>query len=229
MNVDIDIDEKLTQESTREYVYRILKNNIMNLKIMPGTALTELEVANILNTSKTPVREAFMHLSQDHLLDILPQKGTHVSLINMNNVEEAKFMRQNLERAVIIEACTLFPDEKLFELQSNITLQELCIRENKTQKFFELDEIFHSTIFSGCKKDRIWAMIQQISTHYNRVRMLEAERGYDLLSLLRQHKDLLHAIIEKDVKLGERTLDVHLDKVYVDIEHLKKNFREFFK
>lgn len=227
--MNIDIVERLSQESTREYAYRILKNNIMNLIIMPGTALSEQEVANILSISRTPVREAFMHLSQDYLLDILPQKGTYVSLIDLNNMEEAKFMRQNLEKAVVKLACSFFPDEKLFELQSNISLQELCIQENKTQKFFELDGIFHGIIFSGCKKDRIWTMIQQISTHYNRVRMLEAAHGYDLLSLLQQHKDLLRAVIEKNIEFGERTIDIHLNKVYIDVEHLKGKFGDLFK
>ena len=227
--MNIDIVARLPQESTRQYVYRILKNNIMNLIIIPGTALSEQEIANRLSISRTPVREAFMHLAQEHLLDILPQKATYVSLIDLRNMEEAKFMREHLEKAVIKLACISFPDEKLFELQSNISLQELCIRENKSQKFFEFDGLFHGTIFSGCKKDRIWTMIQQISTHYNRVRMLEAAQGYDLPSLLQQHKDLLRAILEKDVELGEGTIDIHLNKVYVDVEQLKKKFSNFFK
>ncbi len=170
--MDISIIDKTSQESTRDYVYRFLKLNIMELRILPGSALSEKDISQTLGVSRTPVREAFIQLSQEYLLDILPQKGTYVSLIDIENVKESKFLRETVETAVIAIACMEFPSEKFFELQSNIVLQELCLNEKNYLKFYELDEALHKIIFVGCKKARIWSMIQQMNTHYNRVRML---------------------------------------------------------
>ncbi|MEN6621396.1 MAG: GntR family transcriptional regulator, partial [Smithella sp.] len=168
---------RLPQESTREYVYRFLKENIMSLKLPPGSTLSEKDISNLLNVSRTPVREAFIQLSQEYLLDILPQKGTYVSLIDLENVEESRFLRETVEMAVIEIACREFPQEQLFELQSYLTLQELCIQEKNNLRFFAIDEALHGAIFSGCHKARIWSMIQQMNTHYNRVRMLNIAGG----------------------------------------------------
>jgi DNA-binding GntR family transcriptional regulator len=227
--VEVSIIERGSQESTREYVYRFLKFNIMELKLIPGSALSEKDIAQLLGVSRTPVREAFIQLSQEYLLDILPQKGTYVSLIDIENVEESKFLRETIEKAVIAMACVEFPSDKLFELQSNIVLQELCIKEKNYLKFYELDEELHRTIFVGCKKARIWSMIQQMNTHYNRVRILNIGGGYDVPPVLKQHKELVLAIKEKDVELGIRTIDLHLNKVKFDIQDLCRDYAQYFK
>lgn len=227
--MDVYRVERLPQESTREYVYRFLKINIMNLKLLPGSALSEKEIAVLLNVSRTPVREAFIQLSQEYLLDIMPQKGTYVSLIEVENVEEARFLRETLEKAVIALACTDFPREKLFELQSYVTLQELCLQEKNYVKFYELDESLHSAIFAGCRKGRVWSVIQQMNTHYNRVRLLNVTSGHDLILLLQQHQDLVRAIREKDVVLGSRTIELHLNKVKIDIKELMSDYSHYFK
>lgn len=227
--MDISIIEKTPQESTREYVYRFLKFNIMELKLIPGSALSEKDIAQLLGVSRTPVREAFIQLSQEYLLDILPQKGTYVSLIDIENVKESKFLRETVEKAVIALACTEFPSDKIFDLQSNIALQELCIEEKNYLKFYELDEELHRTIFAGCKKARTWSMIQQMNTHYNRVRMLNMAGGYSVLPVLKQHQDLVQGIKEKNLALGLKTIDLHLNKVSFDIQDLYRDHADYFK
>jgi DNA-binding GntR family transcriptional regulator len=219
-----------SQESTREYVYRSLKSYIMDFTLPPGTGLSEKEMAVLLNVSRTPVREAFIQLSQERLLDILPQKGTYVSLIDLDDLEEARFLRETLEVAVMKIACRHFPEDRLFELQSHLTIQELCFTEKKFDKFFELDEDIHRVIFEGCNKTRIWAMMQQMHGNYNRVRRLSvAEGGYDLLTILEQHTTLLQAIRERDEELGISTLHQHLNKVLFDINDLLRDYKHFFK
>lgn len=227
--MEVSIIERNPRESTREYVYRFLKFNIMELKLIPGSALSEKDIAQLLNVSRTPVREAFIQLSQEYLLDILPQKGTYVSLIDIENVEESKFLRETVEKAVMAMACVDFPSDKLFELQSNIALQELCFKEKNYLRFYELDEEMHKIIFVGCRKARIWSMIQQMNTHYNRVRILNIAGGYDALPVLNQHKEILLAIKEKDGELGMKTIDLHLNKVKFDIEDLRRDYKEYFK
>jgi len=227
--MEFTVIEKNSQESTRDYVYRFLKFNIMQLKIAPGSALSEKDISQLLGVSRTPVREAFIQLSQEYLLDILPQKGTYVSLIDIENVKESKFLRETVEKAVIAIACLEFPTESFFELQSNMALQELCLKEKNYLKFYELDEALHKTIFIGCKKTRIWSMIQQMNTHYNRVRILNIAGGYDALPIIHQHQQLVSAIREKNVTLGMQTIGQHLDKMKFDIEDLRRDYTHYFK
>jgi GntR family transcriptional regulator, rspAB operon transcriptional repressor len=99
-------------------------------------------------------------LNQDSVVDILPQKGTYVSLIDPEHAAETKFLRECVEKEVIKQACLSFPKEENFKLQANLALQELCITERNYVRWFELDEDMHGTIFAGCKKAHIWSVIQ---------------------------------------------------------------------
>ena len=227
--MDLQMLKRSPHESTRNYVYQIMKQNIMALQLPPGTALSEQEIATALSVSRTPVREAFIRLSQENLLDIIAQRGTYVSLLDLDSVQESKFLRETLEKSVIRLACTHFPSDKLFDLQSYLSVQELCLQENNYLKFYELDEKLHRTIFDGCKKARIWELIQQLGSHYNRVRLLNLARGHDLGQLLEQHKNIVLAIQSRDAALGSRTINQHLNKVRVDIVDLLQDYGSYFK
>ncbi len=223
------IIEQNPQESIREYVYRFLKLNIINLNLPPGQSISEQDVAGQLNVSRTPVREAFIKLAQENLLDIIPQKGTYVSLIDTEQVEESKFARETLEKEIVKQACTGFPAEKLFQLQSSLALQKLCIQEKDYHRFFQQDEAMHGIIFKGCNKGRTWNMLQSMNAHYNRVRILNLkDREFEWDQLIAQHQDLVRAISEQDIDLGKKTIDLHLNKVVVDLEHLRKEHSDYF-
>ena len=219
---------KSSREYAREYAYRVLKEKILNFSLPPGTALTEQDIADLLQISRTPVREAFLQLSKEGMLDIIPQKGSYVSLIDLKSVEDAKFLRETLETAVIKLACTDFATEDLFELQSNLVLQELCLNEKNYPKFFDLNEAFHKTIFTGCHKESLWALMQQMQAHYSRVRFLNQSR-FNLDAVLEQHKDLVRAIQQKNVEKGVATIILHLNEVTVDIKHLLADYKDYFK
>ncbi|HWR09500.1 GntR family transcriptional regulator [Sporomusa sp.] len=223
------IIEQKPQESIREYVYRFLRMNIIDLNLPPGQNISEQDVATQLSVSRTPVREAFIKLAQENLLDIIPQKGTYVSLIDIDQVEESKFARETLEKEVIQQACIDFPSEDLFQLQSCLALQELCISEKNYHQFFELDETMHGLIFKGCKKSRTWNMLHLMNAHYNRVRILNLKvKEFEWEQLLKQHRALVDAIRDHDVDLGKKTIDLHLNKVVVDLEHLRNEQGHYF-
>ena len=82
--VNLILYEKKEEESKKEYAYRILKENIMSLELKPGELLSEVELSEKLNISRTPIREVIMRLKNEHLIEVKPQSGTYVSLIDLN-------------------------------------------------------------------------------------------------------------------------------------------------
>lgn len=217
-------------ESVSEYVYRTLKYNIIDMHLSPGQNISEKEMAEVLHVSRTPVREAFIKLSQEELLDIYPQKGTYISLIDLNHVEESRFMRFTLERAVINLACEIeFPAEILFEMQLNLNTQELCVGENIQNKLFELDEEFHRLIFAGCNKKRIRTMIEQMSAHFNRVRILNLASQQYWKLVVSEHRQIFEAIKYKKPIQARRVTEEHLTRVIYDQAELKIKYPDYFK
>ena len=115
------------RETGRDYAMRTLRENIIQLELAPGSMVSENELAGELGLSRTPVREALMELSKVRLVEVYPQRGSAVSLIDYEMVEEACFMRRVLECAVVKEACKMIAPEDKVELEDNVALQERCL------------------------------------------------------------------------------------------------------
>lgn len=214
--------------STRDFVYETLKNRITELELKPGQKISEQEIASELNVSRTPVREAFLKLSQEDLLGIYPQIGTIVSLIDLDLVEEARFIRENMEKAVVKEACQIFEQEQLFKLESNITMQELCLKNESYHQLLELDDQFHRLLFEGCNKLRTWKMIRQMNSHFDRLRVLRLESNLEWDMLVSQHKSIFQFIKEKKENDAEKLIGMHLNLVNFEKKELKKTYPDYF-
>ena len=78
----IEVTPKASGENMKEYSYRLVKNSIMSLQLQPGQSLSEVELAELLNTSRTPIREVLTKLKEENLIEVYPQIGTYVSKIN---------------------------------------------------------------------------------------------------------------------------------------------------
>jgi DNA-binding GntR family transcriptional regulator len=224
--------QKLNGETGKEYAYRVLKESIMSLELEPGQYLSETELANKLGISRTPIREVLMKLKEEHLIDVKPQIGTYVSLIDDNLINEAFFMRFVLEKEVLKLACSDLPEKSLFELDRNLASQKFVYgKENHEIDFHHLDNEFHEIIFSGVKLEEVWKGILKISTHYNRVRLL-SELNNPNSSVIEQHEEIYNIIKNRDFSRIDSVLTEHLKKPKILCEYFfnkDSQYRDYFK
>lgn len=214
--------------STRDYAYQTIKEQIINLELKPGTKISEKEIAEKLQVSRTPVREAFQKLAQEELIGIYPQSGTVVSKIDLGHVEEARFVRENIERAIVRTACSDFGDEQLFGLETNIAMQELCLGKGTHQRLFDLDEEFHKRLYEGCNKIRVWKMIHQMNSHFDRLRVLRLVSNTDWNNVVSQHREIFQSIVERDMDKAEELMANHLKLVNFEKDELKVRYPDYF-
>ncbi|MDQ0719737.1 MULTISPECIES: GntR family transcriptional regulator [unclassified Paenibacillus] len=214
--------------STRAYSYNLLKERILHLELKPGTKISEKEIADELQVSRTPVREAFMKLAEEELLDIIPQSGTIVSHINLEHVEEGRFMREKMEKEIVTLACVSFPEEFRFRLETNIAMQEVCIGKNNFYRLFELDEEFHQILFQGTGKLRTWKMLQQLNIPFNRLRLLRLAEDSNLEVIISQHKEIYRLITERQTDQAVQVMEAHLRLVVIEQESIKAKYPHYF-
>lgn len=208
-------------ENNKTYSYRILRDAIMYLELKPGQALSEVELAEALNISRTPIREVLTQLKEEHLIEVIPQVGTYVTKINPQLIEEAAFMRFILEKEVLRLACSSFPESHLQRLKQNLTFQDMLRdTQGKEREFHKLDNEFHGIIFHGLKNEHIWNSIHRLSTHYNRVRLL-SEFKYGFNKAIDEHHKIVEIIENKQVDQVEQI-------VYKHILEPKKNWHLLF-
>lgn len=212
-----------------DYVYEIIKRNIINLNLFPGNRVSEQEVSNILKVSRTPVREAFIKLGKEGLIYALPQRGTYISYIDLGIVEDARFIRESLEKSVLKIATEKFPEDLLQVLAENINTQKKLIEQRLFFEFLEMDEEFHKTIFIGCNKERTWSFIEQINSEYKRVRMLTFIADINWKDVIEQHKQILESIKNNNEQAGQEVISNHIKKLIFEQVELKEKYPQYFK
>ncbi|RQW21562.1 GntR family transcriptional regulator [Bacillus sp. C1-1] len=223
MRIDLEV-----KGSTRDFAYHYLKERIIDWDLKPGTKISEKEVAEEISVSRTPVREAFLQLAQEELLIIIPQKGTIVSKVDLDLVEEGRFVREQIEKAIVREVCTTIDDSQLFKLESNLMMQELCLKKGSHNQFFQLDEAFHELLFEVCNKKRTWNHIRKMNSHFDRLRMLRLVKIHDFKVILGQHKDIYQCIVEQKPDQAEVIMEKHMKLVFIESKELKMKNPEYF-
>ncbi|MCQ2582418.1 MAG: GntR family transcriptional regulator [Treponema sp.] len=219
--------EKEKNESNREYALRILRNNIINLELKPGTMISEQDVADELNISRTPVHEALQELSNTKIIEILPQRGSLVSLIDMSLVDEAVFLRATIESAITEEACLKATDEDITALEENINLQEFYHSKNNLDKFMELDNAFHEIMYKIANKMQCHYMVRTMNIHYDRFRELRLHAS-DPSTIIEEHKSILTVFKQRDSETVKGLILKHLNRLYVDEQDIRKKYPDFF-
>ncbi len=219
---------KNSRETARDYALRVLKENILSLELKPGTAISENELSAELKISRTPVREAIIELAKAYLIEIYPQRGSFISLIDPKMVEEARFLRKITDMAVIETACDEIDEEGIKMLEDNVSLQEYYLSKGMTDKIFELDNQFHKDIYVVAKKDIIYEIHSTLMIHFDRVRNLSVVTVKDF-KVVGDHRKMLEAIKAKDKKTAAELVDKHLSRYQIDEKEIRSQKPEYFK
>lgn len=225
--IELTITPMEPRENVRAYVYRLLYHNIMSVRLTPGTAVSEQEVSSYLDISRTPVREAFIHLSQDGLVEILPQRGTFISKIDTALIEENRFMRLTLERAVIRLACQ--DHMYLRQLDQSLQDQKDAMDAGDSARFMTLDNEMHGIIFAGCGKPHVWQTLMQANLDYLRSRALSVLNKEEMGIVYAKHQSLVNHIRQHETDQAEADINEHIDRILIDLAALRAAHPDFFK
>ena len=143
------IEARQAGETAKEYAYRIIKENIITLELEPGSTLNDMEISQMIGISRTPVREAIIKLKEESdIIEIFPQRGMRIALIDTDIVQEVRFLRLTLEKAMVELACDMAQEADFVWLEENLTLQEFYLKNNLIQKLLELDNALHRKLFT---------------------------------------------------------------------------------
>jgi DNA-binding GntR family transcriptional regulator len=223
----MEVSKRAIKENAREYALRQIRENIINLNLKPGAAVSENELAKELGMSRTPVREALQELQKLNLIEVYPQRGSIISCIDFDIVEETVFLRRVLEKAIVEELCDTITEEKLMILEQNIKLQEFYIDNRSTQKVMELDNEFHKTLFMMCNKERTYHLMEGMLGHFDRIRTLSLYTVKEI-KIIADHRAIVNAIRSHDKNLAGEFVIKHLSRYKLDQEEIMEKYPEYF-
>ena len=224
----MDIPKRLSKETAREYAIRVLKENIVSLKLAPGSMVSENEISAQLGLSRTPVREALIELGKANIVKIFPQKGSRIHLIDYNLVEESHFLRMVLENAIVRLVGEKGDELDLSALEENLNLQEFYVKNPAPEKLLELDNQFHKELFHLANKMQCYTwMIDGMTVHFDRVRMMSLNTIKDI-KIVADHKAILQAIRNRDPDEAVAQMTKHLSRYKIDEKAIRSKYPDYF-
>jgi DNA-binding GntR family transcriptional regulator len=172
------------------------------------------------------VREAFIKLSGEGLLAILPQRGTVITKIGYSAVLDARFLREAIEADIVAILATDHDPALIEELRAQIKAQAAVIKTDP-QDFIGLDERFHRTLADAAGKRGAWRQIEGLKSQMDRVRFLSLAQ-FPVKKLVAQHKAVVDRIEIGDPQGANAAIRGHLREVLSDLPQILAANPDFF-
>lgn len=208
LNFDIQNHKPL-----REMVYEELKMQILKGTIVPGTRLMEVDLADEMGVSRTPIREAIRKLEKEGLVTIEPRRGAYASQISTKDMVEILEVRQNMEGLAAAFAAARITPEQLKELKQVSENYNNAVIEGNMENMIKYDTRFHRIIVESCKNKVLVTMIEQLQELVLRFRYIYYDNFRRAENMPSEHKVILEAIEKGDTETAREAADIHIDRL----------------
>ena len=197
----------------REIVYEELKRQILVGEIAPGTRMMEVELAEDMGVSRTPVREAIRKLEKEGLVTIEPRRGAYASDISIKDMVDVLEVRQMLEgMAASMAAQKVTEEEKLDFVEANSAYKN-AVKKGNIEESIRYDELFHQLIvsYSGNKTlNQLLSQVQELALRFRYIYYDDFSR-YENMPV--EHEEIEEAIISGDTQKAKVVAEEHVERL----------------
>ena len=208
LNFDIQNHKPL-----REMVYEELKMQILKGSIIPGTRMMEVELAEEMGVSRTPIREAIRKLEKEGLVTIEPRRGAYASMISTEDMVEILEVRQDLEGLAAYFAANRMTDEQMAELKEVSNNYNEAVKRGKMEDMIKYDTRFHHIIVESGRNKILVQMIEQLQELVLRFRYIYYDNFRRAENMPDEHEAIVAAISEGNADKARAAADIHIDRL----------------
>lgn len=215
------------RRNSRTLALETIREKIITLEILPGTRLSENELAEQLGLSRTPIRESLILLAEEQLVYVVPQVGTVVAPILLAEIETAQFVRESLELAALTESLARVTAQDLTHLNAIVDAQRIADSRKSLSGFFTLDEEFHAALMAVSGHGSAWRTVAQAKAHLDRARHLSLSFT-GMAPLIDEHQLIVDGLAAGDSDAAVGALRSHLRRVFDDVAAVRQTSPELF-
>ena len=195
MDFEVTMNEYLP---LRDVVFNTLRRAILRGELKPGERLMEIQLANKLGVSRTPIREAIRKLELEGLVLMVPRKGAEVAEITEKNLRDVLEVRCALEELAVQLACDRIDPERMQQLlDASAHFRDILGTADITE-LGEADEAFHDVIFQATDNRRLIQLLNNLREQMYRYRIEYLKKKECYPQLLEEHAVIIQAIREHD-------------------------------
>lgn len=195
----------------RDVVFENLRMAILEGNLKAGQRLMEVQLAEQLGVSRTPIREAIRKLELEGLVVMLPRKGAYVANMSFKDLIDVLEIRASLEGLAASLAAERRRDEDIGDLERVAKEFETSVRETDIDNVLKKDIEFHEKIFSMANNKKLYQLITSLWEQVHRFRVTYVSNYEASLSLVDEHNRILEAIKKGDCELAKKYATEHIE------------------
>lgn len=216
------------KEAIAPQIVAALRQGIAEMRLRPGEALSEKDIAARFGVSRQPVREAFIKLSEAGLVEIRPSRGTYVMKISVREVANARFVREAIESDIARNAARLATNGQIDLLETCLEQQRAAARDSDYWLFNEHDETFHRAIAEIVQCEYAWRVVESARFQTDRVRFLSLPDASPMGLLIGQHEAILGCFRQKDADGAAAAMRRHLREILLALPRIAVAYPDLF-
>lgn len=194
----------------REVVFHSLREAILMGDLQPGERLMEIQLAEKLGVSRTPVREAIRKLEIEGLAVMIPRKGAEVAQITKKQLKDVLEVRKALEELAVQLACKRISKEEMEELRKAHVQVRDMVRKKELTDLVQADVRFHEIIYYAADNERLLQILNTLRQQMYRYRLeyLKNPENHELI--IQEHEAILEAVCSLDIDKAAAAVCQHI-------------------
>ncbi len=208
----------------REIVFESLREAIIGGVLRPGERMMEIQLAEEMGVSRTPVREAIRKLELEGFVVMVPRKGAYVAGISLKDINDVFEIRAALEALAAGLAAERMTEDELEQMERLLVRKAEIIENNDLESIVEVDTDFHATLYKASRNERLIQILSNLREQIQRFRTTSLAVPGRMKDALEEHRKMVEALSERNVTLAQSLATEHIENAEnVMLEALRRN------
>lgn len=217
------------RRTSADDVFDFLHGEISALKLLPGTRISEVEIARQFDVSRQPVREAFIRLANLDLIHIRPQKATLVRGFSYETIQRSRFIRMAIESEILRRACSSVDEAGLAKLRRALDQQTEAIAKSDIERFHALDYDFHRILCHAANCAFAFKTITENKAIVDRLCLLSLNEATAMETLLADHTEIVEGLTARNQDVVVAAITKHLGRLDNVIAGIRESHANYFE
>ncbi|WP_342639982.1 GntR family transcriptional regulator [Rhodoligotrophos ferricapiens] len=209
---------QLSRRSLHDEIAELLRDNIVEGKMLPGSFIDEAELVHTLGVSRTPIREALKVLAFEGLVTIIPNRGSYVAQLEPEDARDLIEVLAELEGFAAFLACERADEEDLRVLHRLHEDMAAAYEKKNKLKYFKLNQNIHSKIVEAAKNPHLAETHRAYTSRLRRVRYLATPNPVEWRSSMQDHEKILAALSKRDGNAARALVTAHVADIWPMVE-----------
>jgi DNA-binding GntR family transcriptional regulator len=207
----------------RELVLEAIRSAIKSGILQPRERLMEIQMAEELGVSRTPIREALRKLELEGFIVMVPRKGAFVADLSFKDIADVFEIRAALEGLAAGLAAERITEEELEDMERHLVEKQAAINQKDIARLVEVDTKFHELLYRASRNERLSVIISNLREQIQRFRLTSLSSPGRMKDSLEEHKKIVEAIQSRDIQVARQAAQEHIENAEnVLMECLKK-------